>query len=101
MEPIQIQNSPEAPELAMRADFIGNIIIITKMTTSIEIRRSLRKEKTELLTTCGWSLIMLRLTLSGRVEEKESSTLSTSFPNATILLSGRISRFRMRHGCPL
>ena len=89
------------PELAMRADLMGNIITITSMTTSIDISRSLTKENTEVATTRGWSLTLLRVTLSGRVEEYSPRTLSTSLPKATMLLSGRISTLIIRQERPL
>ena len=41
------------PELAMSADFMGNSIIITRITTNIEITRSRRNENTESDTTFG------------------------------------------------
>ena len=89
------------PELAIRADFIGKSISITRMTTSMEITRSLRNERTDTPTTFGWSVILLRFTLSGSPFSNSSRTASTSRPNATILLSGRISTDRMRAVFPL
>ena len=55
------------PELAMRADRMGNSISITTMTTSMDMRRSLRKLHTLVPTTWGWSLTRVMSTPSGSV----------------------------------
>ena len=89
------------PDEAMRAERSGNSISITKMTTSMEISRSRRKAKTERLTTFGWSVTRVRVTLSGISSSKSPSTFSTLRPKATMLLWGRISTERMRQAWPL
>ena len=89
------------PELAIRADLTGNSRSITKITTSIEMTRSLRNDHTEVPTTLGWSVTFDTLTLSGSVAPNSARTSSTSLPNATMLLSGRISTDIIRAGYPL
>ena len=89
------------PEEAMRALFIGKSNIITNITTSIEMSRSRRNDHTELPTTAGWSVIRVMVTLSGKSISKAASTLSTSLPNETILLSGRILMESTKASCPL
>ena len=79
------------PELAMRADLSGKSISITKITTSMEMTRSRRKENTESSTTFGWLVIWLTLTLSGSSARNASRVAPSSFPKATILFSGSIS----------
>ena len=79
------------PELAMRAERMGNSINMTTMTTSMEITRSRRNENTEFRTTLGWSVMRFICTLSGNVCWNAAKTASTSSPKATMLLSGRIS----------
>ena len=89
------------PELAIRAERIGKRRSITIMTTIIEIKRSLRKSHTDCLTTFGWSVILVSLTLSGRVWENSSSTLSTFLPKEMMLFSGRIDTESIRAVLPL
>ena len=89
------------PELAMSADFMGKSISITRITTTIEITRSLRKENTELRTSLGWSVMRVRVTLSGRSCSYSSITLSSSLPKATMSLSERISTEIIRQEFPL
>ena len=79
------------PEEAISAERIGKSMSITKMTTSIEITRSRRKDHTESPTTLGWSVMRETFRLSGASAINSASTRSTSLPNATMLLSGRIS----------
>ena len=55
------------PELAMSADFIGKSISITRITTRMEMNRSLIKLNIDLFTAFGWSLMRLILTLGGSV----------------------------------
>ena len=68
------------PELAMRADRRGNSMSITKITTSMEIRRSRRKLQTLVFTTWGWSLTRMMPTSSGTLCRNSCSTFSTSSP---------------------
>ena len=89
------------PEDAMSAERMGKSRSITRITTSIDISKSLRKDQTESPTTFGWSVMRETFRLSGASDIKSASTLSTSFPNATILLSGRISMESTRAVWPL
>ena len=89
------------PELAINADLIGKSISITRMTTSIDITRSRKNEITEFPTTFGWSVILLTVTLSGKVPVKLSRTLSTFAPKATISLSSLFSTERITAEWPL
>ena len=89
------------PELAIIAERNGKSISITKITTSIEMTKSLMKDQTDLLTTFGWSQILVIVTLSGSSPANSSRILSTSFPNAVMSWSGRISREMTRAVCPL
>ena len=79
------------PVLATRAVLIGKSIIITNITTAMEMNKSRRNEVTDLDTTCGWSVIRYMCTLSGKSSSNFSNTFSTFLPKETILLPFRIS----------
>ena len=89
------------PVHAIIADLSGKSINITIMTTRMDTSRSLRKFTTERLTTLGWSVMRVIVTLSGVSSENAEITLSTSSPNAVMLLSGRIATERTMEVWPL
>ena len=89
------------PDDAISALLIGKSSIITRITTNIEIIKSLMNDHTESPTTLGWSVIRVMLTLSGASLRNSPITLSTSFPKATILFSGLISTDRITALRPL
>ena len=77
----------------------GKRTIITRMITAIEMSRSLRKSRTLLPTTLGWSAILVIITSSGSSSLRKSDiTLSTSFPYSTMLLPRFISIESNMHG---
>ena len=89
------------PELAISAERIGESMSITRITTNIEISRSLRKENTEFLTSFGWSVMRVSVTLSGMSCSNSARTLSSFLPKATMSLSERISTEMIRAELPL
>ena len=75
----------------MRAVRSGKSISITKMTMRMASRRSLRKERTDLSTTLGWS-VMRWTWMSGVMVASYSLMMSSTLaPKSTTLLPGRIS----------
>ena len=89
------------PELAISADRIGKSSSITRITTSMAIKRSRMNDMTERCTTLGWSVIRVMWRDSGAVAENSFRTASTSRPKSTMLLSGRITMLSTMAVCPL
>ena len=74
----------------------GNKNSITKMTMMMASIKSFKKERTDLLTTSGWSVMRCTLMSGGAVAKKASITLLTCSPNSTMLLPERISMENIR-----
>ena len=72
------------PDDAMRAGLRGKSMSMTRMTTMIDIIKSLRKLSTATYTIFGWSVTRVRCTLEGSSFWNDFRTFSTLYPKFTI-----------------